>query len=534
MPQIRVEDDLILIDVEPGQSHRMKALPARYDKRRECWVMKYSFGSLIMISSTFPDADIPLFVTDVPEDPIEWFLRPYQGEAASRMLDRRGFILEDEQGTGKTITAIGATVELPVLVVCENNTKYQWADAWATWRPDLTVTVVEGTAKERVTALMSGADVTIITWPLVWRHSKLAGYGRVKLSDRELQEKELNRQWGTLIIDEAHKMKDPHAKQTRALWAIARESDYRYALTGTPISRTPDDLWSLLYCVQPDCWPVHSKFLDRYCATAFNPHGGLVVYGLKPERAEEFHRIHGYYSIRRTLREVEPELPDEPQYTTRYVEMTKEQDAQYRGMKKEMKLWFDDGLMVATNNMVKAGRLYQIASSCIDESGLMVGPSNKVSALLEIVEEYEGVPLLVLTKNRGLADLVQGKLGTKAVAHHGGIPDRDRKTARERFIAGEIPYLVGTYGTLAVGIDGFQHATHVGVRLQRPWDLLSDDQAVSRLLRSGQSQGTVQFIDVISPGTIEERVLDVLAEKEMNFDEVVRDSERLRALVYEQ
>lgn len=534
MPQLRVENGEYLIDVEPGQSHRMKGLPARYDKRRECWVMKYSFGSLIMISSTFPDADIPLFVTDVPEDPIEWFLRPYQGEAASRMLDRRGFILEDEQGTGKTITAIGATVELPVLVVCENNTKYQWADAWATWRPDLTVTVVEGTAKERVTALMSGADVTIITWPLVWRHSKLAGYGRVKLSDRELQEKELNRQWGTLIIDEAHKMKDPHAKQTRALWAIARESGYRYALTGTPISRTPDDLWSLLYCVQPDCWPVHSKFLDRYCATAFNPHGGLVVYGLRPEHAAEFHRIHGYYSIRRTLREVEPDLPDEPQVTIRSIEMTKEQDAQYRSLKKDMRIWFDEGLLVPSNAMVQTGRLLQIASAAIDAEGQMVGPSNKVSALLEILEEYEDQAVLVLTKNRALATLCVDRLGSRAVAHHGGVSSGDREIARQRFRNSEVPVLVATYGTISTGVDGLQDVCHVGVRLQRPWDLLTDSQATSRLLRSGQKAGTVQFIDVMSRGTVEQRVLDVLAEKEMNFDEVTRDSERLRALVYEQ
>jgi SNF2 family DNA or RNA helicase len=539
-------DDQLAIKVEGSLIHRMRQLPARYNPKAGRWMMSKTFASLVMLENTFEEVE---FVGDLAgswalgemeRESAEYSneqpgLRPYQTIDVGRMLDRGGFLNTNAQGTGKTVEGIAAVASLPVLIICESNTKYQWQVAVNQWRPEWSCVIAEGTAKARSAALTSDADVKIITWPNVWRHSRLAPYGSVALKDNERVDKELNRHWGVVIADEIHQASDPHAKQTRALWAIMGSADYRYGLTGTPISSTPDDLWSLMRSVQPTVWPVKTKFIERYCASALNPFGGLVVYGLKTEHKDEFHRIYDFYSCRRTLAEVEPDLPEEPTYSTREVDLTPEQRRQYDAMRRDLRVWFDtsDAPLIAANALTKTERLLQIASGALAENGSMVGPSNKVNALLEIVEEYDGEPLVVFTYSRGLADLAGAKLKSEAVVHHGGINDRDRKTARERFQAGKVKVLVATYGTLAVGVDGLQDVCHTGIRLQRPWDLLTDAQAVSRLLRSGQRAGAVQFIDVVSHGTVEARVLEVLNSKKENFEDVVRDNARLAALLLE-
>jgi len=93
-------------------------------------------------------------------------------------------------------------------------------------------------------------DVAIINWEALRLHSRMEGYGnmrlkrcpehggadpKVKPTACEAHPKELNEiEWGAVIADEAHKAKNPKAKQTRSLWAIAKNAPYRYAATGTP------------------------------------------------------------------------------------------------------------------------------------------------------------------------------------------------------------------------------------------------------------------------------------------------------------
>jgi hypothetical protein len=68
----------------------------------------------------------------------------------------------------------------------------------------------------------------------------------------EVHKRELNGGWvRTVIADEAHKAKDPKAKQTRALWAVGQEATYRWPMTGTPVAVQPEDLWALLHFVDP-------------------------------------------------------------------------------------------------------------------------------------------------------------------------------------------------------------------------------------------------------------------------------------------
>ena len=198
-------------------------------------------------------------------------------------------LLGDEMGTGKTIQVLAALGRklhaLPAVVVCPNSVKHTWAREIETWLPSAHSYVVEGSAANRAKILKAAADdpaaLVIINIEAVRSHSKLAPFGSIRLAACpscggqdprttparcEVHPRELNTiPFKTVIVDEAHRIKDANAKQTRACWAVGQGAAVttRYALTGTPIANDPSDLWSVMHFVEPKEYPRKSAFVDR-------------------------------------------------------------------------------------------------------------------------------------------------------------------------------------------------------------------------------------------------------------------------------
>lgn len=367
--------------------------------------------------------------------------------------------------------------------------------------------------------------------------------------------RELNEiKWTTIIPDEAHRMKDPKSKQTRALWALRTpETVIRHPLTGTPIADAPQDFWSLLHFIDPDAWPNRGKYIDRWCLTTFNPFGGTTIIGLKPETRDEFFQITDPYVRRMPKAVVLSQLPPKV-YSTRYVEMTPKQAKAYQTMRDEMVTQLEDAgygdRLVAINPLTQMIRLSQFASSYayleeemvhnpttgLTEPKMVVhlsDPSNKVDALMDLAEELNGEPAGVFAQSRQLIELASKRMEKAGIPHVmivGGQGAAERQVNIERFQRGEVPFVLATVGAGGVGITLTRGRTCVF--LQRSWSMIENQQAEDRFHRIGSEiHESINIIDIVTPGTIEEYQREALEAKGDRAQELLRDEAFIRKIL---
>lgn len=476
-------------------------------------------------------------------------LMPFQRTAAVFLANAENALIGDEMGTGKTPTVIRALQLLehqtgtrgPVLVVCPSSVKINWQRELAKWAPEFSTVVITGSAtkrREQIALVRDGdADVAVINWDLLKSHSRLSGYGSVRLTDAQREQKELDEvNWHVVVADEAHKAKNPKAQQTRALWNLGQIANHRIAMTGTPIANNVGDLWGLMHFVDPEEWSTKSKFLDRYALMSFNPYGGLDIVGVKPQTHEEFNAVFHPRFIRRTKAAVLRFLP-EKQYSTRSIEWTPKQKATYKKLAKSMIVELgEEGALIAKNPLELSLRLIQLSSAMLEETVdggyVMAEPSNKVDAMMDIIDEHADEPLVFFAEHKMLIDLASARLTKKGIEHSlvvGGQSEKERQQHIDDFQNGVNSVILCTAAAGGVGITLTKASTLVF--LQRPWSLIDNKQAEDRVHRIGQAAEHVNIITLVTQGSIEWHRMNVLDGKEVQLQEVVQDVETLKMLL---
>jgi SNF2 family DNA or RNA helicase len=581
--RLDVDGDLFIVSTAYRERDLIKSVPgARWDRDRDRWVVPLSWGSAQALRGVFGPA------LELSTTAIEWgqshvsnmvgpalalrdkegvelsgadHLWPHQRVGVAFLTHTRRALLSDEMGLGKTVQLIEAAKRLeqdgslPLLVVCPNSLKWNWERELKRWWPEVRVEVVAGSASKRRKTLQRVAageiDVAIINWEALRLFSRLAPFGSTRLqtcklcdelstkapSSCERCEKELNAiAWGTVIADEAHRAKESSAKQTRALWQVARQAKYCFLATGTPVANSPDDLWSLMHTIAPDEWPAKSRFIERYCLASYNPFGGLDVVGLHPATKDEFFRILDPRFIRRTKVQVIKDLPEKI-YVTRSVEMSDKQAKAYEQMEKGMVAEIEGGMTMSFNGLTVLTRLLQFASAyaTLTDDGervVLMDPSSKIDALLEIIEETDGESMVVFAVSKQLVKLTSDRLTKKGIAHgvvHGDITGEARQDEIDGFQAGEFPILLATVGSIAEGVTLTRAQTCVF--MQRSFSLIQNRQAEDRVYARVNDIHGAMVIDLVSHGTVEERTFELLREKADRLEEVARDKAALLRLL---
>lgn len=502
-------------------------------------------------------------------------LRPLQRVAVAHMALAERALQGDDMGGGKTAMTIaalrlrmamdGASANgwrgLPALVVCPRKVKRVWVDHFADWWPEVRVSVAGDNAaakKKAIAQVADGeADVLIINWDSLASFSRLEPFGSITMSEREREPGPLNAiQWGAVIADEAHRALDRKAKWTRALKAIAfgtpavgtHGAPFRYALSGTP-GEDADDQWSLWNFLDEREAPAYTKHIDRYAATTWNRFGGLEVGGVKPEHDAEYRRAYYCRFIRRPLELLNPGIEVLPAQTL-WVPMEPKQRRAYRQLADEWLAELDSGVLVADSAMTRGGRLCQLACAygeMVDkgrrrEDGTpdldlqLKSPSNKVAALMELVEEagsgeWGATPLLFGAASRQLLAIAEQALDRAKVPYSllvGGQADAEAAEQERRFNDGETSVCLVSLGAASEGLNGLQRARIV-VFLQESWKRTENKQFIGRAARGDEKSVVVKR--VLSEGTIEEWKEQQLAGKDVAFEALWRDAETVRAVL---
>lgn len=531
-------------------------------------------------------------LTELDVEKTDKRLYPFQDVGHRFLGVARYALLADDMGAGKTAQVLMAMREaeidaasgvappgldaLPALVICPNSVKHQWADESLLWKLGATPYVIGGGAAKRRKIFEEAADdptaLIIINIEAVRIHSKLAPYGSVRLrrcvecggstdptvtdidplasavppSRCEVHPKDLNTiPFRTVIVDEAHRLKDPSSKQTRACWAVGHGSlvNYRYALTGTPIASDIADLWSIMHFLAPHEHPTRGGWIDRFCLLGWNAQGAVEVLGIRPDTRDEFFRIIDPRTRRMPKALVLPQLPPKI-YERRDVDLTPKQRKAYDELERSLVTRLEDGRrVVTTNNLTNQVRLLQLASSYFEvvettlENGevkrdiRMCDPSPKLDDLMVVDEgDLRGKQYVVCAVSRQLIEMAAERLEKKhpeqVVQITGAVPPGIRQANLAAFQAGRARILLFTIQAGGTGLN--MTAADTMVRLQRSWSVLENHQAVDRIHRIGSDiHESILIIDIVAADTVEIDQAARLYVKQARMEELNRDKAKL-------
>lgn len=464
------------------------------------------------IPAEIPQMDIPGFIGELWD-----FQKVGVGRIVEDLeLEGKSIYLNDEMGLGKTMQALAAAAYLdafPALCVVPNSVKRVWATHLRDYFPMLTYSIVEGSRKERVEQLTSGADVTIINYEGLRTHCNFPRDEAHRVHPKLMEE--LDQDWKLIIADEFHRIKSMQAMQTKAFHKIRAE--YKLLMSGTPmLNGRIEELYSPFHYCFPTKFTSEYLFLKRHTIQG--------RYG--PVGYRHVGEIRGFlqkHQLRRRKDQVLTDLPPKV-YATRYIDLTTEQRRLYKEIRDEMLLWLDDGTRKTVSNVLtKITRLKQACFSPELYGGSKT--SGKIAEVKDIVAELtaNGEKAIIFSQWSKATNILRRELQEYNPAYvDGKVPPAARQREIDRFQTDESCQLY--IGTIRSNMEGITlTAASYVIFTDKGWTPAENEQAAARAHRIGQ-QRRVHIIELQAVDTIEERIEQLLAQKSrMNNAIVERD-----------
>ena len=350
-------------------------------------------------------------------------------------------------------------------------------------------------------------------------------------------------------IDEASRIKNPTAKTTKRVIRWGKQASFRRIMTGTPVPRSPLDLWAQCEFLEPGCLGFRSYFTfrARYAIIEKKMFGGREVQIVVGHRFTD--QLSETLSAIATIIRKEDclDLPEKV-FEEWDVTLTPEQNKIYNELKKFATAELEAGKFVTSTAVITTLlRMQQIVSGFVpDEQGeLHMIPTNRPRELLNIMEDRHGEKTIIWCHFRQDIEILSKELqdaGFKVVTYHGGTSSDDRAKAIYRFQGEQ----AGPNGATdycspdeqAEVFLGTEHAGGYGITLtaadmviyySNGFDLEKRLQSEDRAHRIGQKR-SVTYIDLVARGTVDEKVTQALKKKEQLANIIMDGPARIRDL----
>ncbi len=436
---------------------------------------------------------------------LETPLRDYQkvGYRWMKTLASYGFggILADDMGLGKTLQSITfiqselVTIrerKLPVLIVCPSSLLYNWQSEIKRFTPDIQAAIIDGNKAERIKFQKDAMDkdVVITSYPLL--------RGDIQWFKKQA--------FHTVFFDEAQAFKNPVTQTARAVKKL--QADYRFALTGTPVENSTEELWSIFHVVFPELF------------------GGLKEFS-NLTRKKVARRIRPFL-LRRMKEDVLSELPDKIE-SMESVELLPDQKKLYAAylakLRHDTLKHLDKDTLRKNRIKILAGltRLRQICCHPALFVDGYKGSSAKFEQLKRIMEEsrLSGRRVLIFSQFTKMLELIGRELTTQGLSYFyldGQTPSEERVKSCDRFNLGErdvflISLKAGGTGLNLTGADTV-------ILYDLWWNPAVEEQAADRAHRIGQTNA-IQIIKLVARGTIEEKMNELQAKKRHLIAEII-------------
>ncbi|MBF8264419.1 MAG: hypothetical protein HW384_283 [Dehalococcoidia bacterium] len=432
------------------------------------------------------------------EGPLQWpaTFFPYQVEGIESLISGEALLLADDMGLGKTIQAIAAIRILihrhqieSALVVVPAGLITQWRKELRSWAPELRISTVQGPVGERAYQWSSPAHVYLTSYETL--------RGDFTANPQSPPRRKI---WDVVILDEAQKIKNRDTEVSRKCKLVPR---FRaWVLTGTPLENTSDDLASILEFTRP--------LGQEEKPPRLTPGPAML-------------EIHRRLQLRRKKADVLPQLPPKT-ISAIALPLSGEQRYTYDKAEKEGILQLKEkGQSVRIENVLELIlRLKQICNFCprTGQSTKLEDIQNRLTTLVS--EGHRALIFSQFTDVRFGVQAIASKLGTfHPMLFTGDISLQQRSVIIERFKS-DPGYKVLVLSLRAGGQGlNLQEASYV-FHFDRWWNPAVEHQAEDRTHRLGQTS-PVHIYKYTCEDTIEDRIEQIIQEKQKLFDELVDD-----------
>lgn len=420
---------------------------------------------------------------------------PYQLEGVAFLYPRHAAVLADEMGLGKTMQAI-TTIRLlvrsgeatRVLLICPKPLVANWCREFAQWAPELPLLTIEGDQARR-----------LWQWQLPDVPVKIANY-EVLHRDREVFEArdaggKSPLEFDLVVLDESQRIKNRSSATSQAVRGLSRSRNW--ALTGTPVENSPEDLVGIFEFLAP----------------------GFLSPEMKPRRMGQ---LISDYVLRRTKDQVLKDMPPKL-FRDAELDLTFEQRETYQ-------LAEDEGVLrlTAMGDGATIQHVFELVLRLkqICNFDPATGTSSKLERLEADLEEVatSGRKAIVFSQWVDTLQRLKRDLARFGpLEYHGRVPSTQRESVISRFRNDpDAHVLLISYGAGGVGLN-LQFANYVFL-FDRWWNPAVEDQAINRAHRIGVD-GAVTVTRFLMLGTIEERIHLVLEQKRELFDTIFSGTE---------
>ncbi|XZE22587.1 DEAD/DEAH box helicase [Pirellulaceae bacterium SH449] len=413
---------------------------------------------------------------------------PYQMEGIAFLFPRAAAVLADEMGLGKTMQAI-TTIRMlllsnelsNVLLICPKPLVTNWVREFRQWAPEIPVAVIEGDAHRRH-----------FIWSNPQAPVKIANY-ELMMRDRD-QIDNGNLQFDLVVLDEAQRIKNRNSTTSEIVRSIPRKRSW--ALTGTPIENSTEDLVSIFEFLSPGYLndDMHLKSLGKASRD---------------------------YVLRRTKDKVLTDMPPKL-FRAADLDLTPEQRLSYKSAEEEGVVQLNElGESVTIQHVFELVlRLKQICN--FDP---LTGASAKYERLEADLEEIaaSGQKAIVFSQWVDTLNILEERLAKyNPIQYSGRVPSSKRDGVIDQFKNDpKTKVILMSYGAGAVGLN--LQFCHYVFLFDRWWNPAVEDQAINRAHRLGVKQA-VTVTRMMSTETIEERIHNVLEEKRELFQSLFAET----------
>jgi len=452
-------------------------------------------------------------------------LRQHQHEALKFLAGRKSAGIWYEMGLGKTLIALEHLKTIddnrPTLIVGPLSGVSVWRREAEKFGYDYKFQELVGTYKERISKLNSASDIYVTNYEgmrILYRHLLAKGFGKI-------------------IFDESHRIKDKKSQQTKIALELCRFIPYRYLLSGTPITKSPEDIWTQAQAIEQGSLGNFYSFAARYIdyrKIKIRVAGGMreIRKPVKFKNLDELKTRLEAFSIRRTKKEC-LDLPPKI-YKPIYCEMKPEQKAHYYSLKCSLATMLADKQFKVLHAATLMQKLQQVCQGFIydDQKNTTIFDSGKREVLYDLLKDLEGEKVIIFTWFQADIDILFKDLNKKykVILYKGDMDER--KACEKEFQESTDPCIFLSNVERAKESITLTASSNV-VYFGNSWNYATRTQSEDRAHRIGTTKSVVYY-DLICGGTIDQLIHDTLQYKGNVADKITGDTQRLAEMIIQQ
>ena len=456
-------------------------------------------------------------------------LMKHQQENLDFLSNRFSGCIFDEPGLGKTLVMLEHLKRLnnssnifPCLIVVPLSGVTVWQSEAIKYGYDFTFQELVGTYNTRIQRLKANADIYVINWDAL------------RILNLHLK----NKGFKTVIFDELHRGKERSSKCTKVAMELAQSKTYRYGLTGTPIGKSPEDIWSQMQIIEPNSLGNFYVFAARYIdykKVSIRVRGGVRRKIRKPVKYKNLSELKerlSKFSIRHTMKE----CLDLPEKIYKVIEcpLSASQKNHYWSLKSCLATMLNDEQFKITHAATLIQKLQQICQGFIydDNKKVTIFESGKRKMLFDLLKDLEGEKIILFTWFRADAEILKMELEKKykIILFDGSSEDRMKMV--NEFQTSTEPMIFLSNVERAKECITLTDARHM-IYFGNSWNYITRTQSENRAWRTGQTKSVIIY-DFVCKNTVDELVYDALKYKGEMADKTLGDSKRLAELITQQ